>query len=568
MQVKVLDHTYLNDRYLARDQHQSSHHQSPLMKRVDLEKFTPIAFSGFGITMIRTLRKVILDEVPVFAVKSSMDLVNYEQTDKNGNSYLHESYSKYYQIQESFDTFQNDSKRQEYLDKSGFAKIVVADEENKRIYNGDEHTQVLTDRLGYLPIDCNLSYFLDAKRSPPVRVPLDQIWFFIGKTSAEQINGIGQIEPIEFKSSAGSRIYHLTVSNSVLAFYYDDLMWHNITSRVVPKYNARGEAETPSGLFPYDTLLLSLKPGQRVLAHCRLEEGCGRKYAKWMPGIIRYKFATARDLAGSGGGKPETNDEQRQYQVVNDPVFANEPETIILTVQSIGRLQVPMILDRTLTTIKVWLSNFRNGLLDLSRFYNVEKNQLKSFIAEPLTVRVKSYTYPELILQVDNCHGSYLPLIVDSFLRSLVAQAGKQRSETLSNLSERHRLALAQRDSLFERDQKPVALTPLSQEEMKIIRELEQWNRTRQREVDELIEKTPDPMVLRDKLLEYRLQTNFETPPPTTTTSSSPPLSPSKGEGVLPLLKQTVISQQIRHPLRTESYLTLKYPEVLLSQIS
>lgn len=616
VKVQILTQTYLNDRYLARKSHDeyldsvenpasamaTAQKNAPLLKHVDLESFTPVAFSGVGTTMVRTLRKVILDEVPVFAVKTSMDLANYEQADKSGNSYLHDSYSKYYRVQEKLDVFQNDSKHQEYQNKSGFAKVVVVNEEGKRVYNGDEHTQVLTDRWGFLPIDSNLSYHLDTTRTPPVRVPLDQIWFFVGqvKGNSGSLRSLDQIKAIEFTNtdSNSNRILHLTVSNSLLAFYYDfedtvngsaqsQPVWHNITSQVIPNYGADGTAMSGNGgLFPYNTLLLSLKPGQRVLAHCRVEEGMGRRYAKWMPGIIRYKFATARDLSpGAQFTNPETNDEQREYLVASgrDPllehVFAHEPETIILTLQSVGRLKVPAMLDRALANIRVWLSGFRNGLLDLSRFYNIQRDHLKSFIAEPLIVRVDNYSYPELILQVDNCHGSYLPLIVDSFLRSLVKDVStglatdSARKAALSRLEEvlehhrRYQIQEATLDSTFTRDDRDV-VPPLNDIEKEIVREVEQWNRNKQKEVNDLVnDHLVDRSIRQAKLLEYRLQHGKFEDEWLDKQGLPLPMPSEQMQQLLEMLEKTIISQRVRHPLRTESYLTLKYPDSLLKQI-
>jgi len=579
MDVELLPHSYLNDRYRSLG----------ITKEVDIHNFQPVAFTGYGISTVFSLKKVIDKSTPTFAPKSSMRLEDYEQLDSAGNTYLHDSYQNFYRRKNQLNYFLPDRKHQEYQQKSGYGKVVVANEKGERVYNGDEHTQLLTDRLGYLPIKSSSSYIVDKIRN--VRVPLDQLWIFFGHIEGDReiLDNIKQIIPIENTSTL---LRHVTISND-LKVVYSDLdekgapLWYNITSQCVPTYNELGVATNldDNMLFPYDTLFTSLKPGQRILVHCRLEESIGINNAKWMPSVMRYKFATERNLAISSQNQTsyETNVDQRNYLTrasdeLLSKVFLNEPETIILTLESVGKLDALTCLERALTVTKSWLYSFQNSILDLSRFYNTKRNLINSYIAENLDVKVDTYLFPELILQVNNCNGAYLPLIADSLLRSLVERVRKglanedspqlEHINRLYEILEHNRLLESQRgwraSEFYKEDQEQIkALKP---EEEAVVNQLKGYISSKESEVKKITRAGQSLEAIRRALQELKLfGPSFEDQ--YLASIESEPMT-NKVDRLANLVTNTKIASRVRHPLRPESYLTLKYPQELLDTVN
>lgn len=572
MAVRFLDYTYLNDRY----------HQLDIDQAVDVKTFLPVVFSDFGVATIFGLRKIILDHVPVFAPKSSMKLDDYEQVDQNGQSYLDDNYFQYYRRNIQADYFQSNPMKAEYFRKSGFAKIVVTNDKNpqtertKRFYNGDEHTQVLTDRFGYISINSQVSYIDDLTNRR--RVPLNQVWLFLGKITAESFENIRQVEPIINESHVSLPV---TIGNDLLVLYRDynseNLpMWFNLTPQIKVEYDPEtGIALDPNALFPYNTLLTTLKPSQKILAYSRLEESTGRQYAKWIPCFINYKFATARDFDSERGNQlAETNVEQRNYLVKNVPnslgskVFLNEPESIILTFQTFGKIAPYYCLERAFVMMKKWFYQFQNNLLDLSRFYNTKHNMIGGFVNQNLDMKIESYQYPEIVLQVNNCQGSYLPILTDNFLRTLIQSVENNLTDVNSPIFREltkfdefwsNRIISKQRQSQTQR-----------QDESEMANWFIQTQKQRTSAIKKLVESTPTRSEFRDKLREYRLQTPSFRQDYLATQMTNIPLEneTTSAARLQQLLTDTIITSRARHPLRPESYLTLKYPKELLETVT
>lgn len=580
--VDLLSQTYLNDKYNKLGINIDMTTNDPLL-------FQPVAISGYGISTVHSTMKIIAKSVPSFAPKSSMRLDDYEQLDAAGNSYLTANYLNYYRRTMDLDYFNKDEKRENFFQKSGFAKIVVANDKGERVYNGDEHTQVLTDRIGYLPIDSSFSYLIDEDRH--MRVALDQVWFFFGHIEGDPkiINDLQQITPIVNMTDS---LLHITISNSLNIVYCDfnetgAPVWYNLTRQYIPQYNEFGQAVTQPALFPYNTLFTSLKPGQQIMAYFRVEENVGANYAKWAPSVTRYKFATARDLGiQENPTEFESNVEQRNYIInTSDPlisrVFLNEPETIILTLESVGKLNTQSCLERAFIVAKRWLYEFRNSCLDLSRFYNIKSDQINGYIAETLNVKVDSYQYPELVLQVNNCNGAYLPLIVDSILRSFIARVNlgtsnrdsdvsKMLSE-LSNILEQYRLLENQRESkrrqsAFQKDDRN-KIQGLSTEASKIVDEIKSYNVRQSDIINEIMVSSNSFETIKRKLQSLKLfEKSFEDEY-IENHNISKHSEEEKRKELDQLLSDAKIASRVRHPLRPESYLTLKYPDRLLETV-
>ena len=422
MSVSLLESSYLNRRY----------NHFKIKKEIDWRYFQPVVFTGTGVALVNSLRKVLMDEVDCFTVKTSLKLEDYEQSDQKGNSYLDRHYSAHYSIdtrQNFFDTVTGletatSSDRSKYIKSSGYAKIIRVDDNNQIIYDGIEHTQILTDKLGYIPINSELDYIYDKKNNQ--RVPLDQLWIFIGKTVDKKNFDPKTIEPIV--NIDKHKMLNVTVSNSIIVCYYRDDKWHNITSDCVPNGYAESEVEVPdkgvtNKLFSCNTLITCLKPGQKIKAHMRLDRGTGRQYAKWLPVICRYKFATQDDLDNKAEEIMEDNFKQRQFLITKDPlinsVFINEPESIILTLESIYKLNVPNVLNRAFTVMQNWFFQFRNQLYDLFLTRCSEDKAGQRAFKHPM-LKIEKFEYPELVLQLRDCNHNFIGLLIDVLIRYLV----------------------------------------------------------------------------------------------------------------------------------------------------
>jgi hypothetical protein len=573
MDVKLLGHTYLNDKY----RHLGSGPEVTVEKKVDGLRFQPVTFSNTGVALVNSLRKVLMEEVDSYAIKSSLELDHYEQVDSKGNSYLDQKIPEYKSgltVQLEDNHFADYTEREKYRSESGFAKIVRIQSSKGKgaqiFYNGVEHTQILTEKMGYIPVNSDVDYVLDADNDSRV-VPLDQLWLFIGKCDASTLENVDVIEPVENRSN---ELMSVDVKEHLLVFYFENDKWHNITKFCKPPmgaYSELGEYQSPDPrqnvLFHCNTLITKLKPNQKIKAHMRLEYGHG---TKWMPVITYYKYATEQDLSPeSSPVNPgeSLNVQQRQYIVSTDAliqsVFINEPKTIILTLESIHKMNVPNALFRSLTAIQKWMFEFRNNLLNL--FLNSEDSQHQS----PL--KIDKFEYPLLVLQLSQCNHSFIGLLIDYLIRYLIELVRKDRwhkkSDTGEILQATKQFGSKRKGSLSKEEQdflesKKRHKSKIRTKQEKIVAKLNKETFNNKREICHLLWQEESSLTLLPYDENY-LEEVKRRPKTKIRTSTE-----EEQKTVLKrLLEDTILAYRKRHPLRQEAYLTIKFPMELLNQI-
>lgn len=404
MSVELLNFSYINQKYNKLIPSASNAISNKIKQKYNTETFLPIVFRDTGIAFANTFRRVLMEDVPCYAIKSSLDISIYEQEDSQGINYQNkQTYMKYQQINDNNDYFDKMIDRNAYLESSGFAKF--------EINETCEHNQILSERLGYIPINGNLFKIEHRNKM----IPLDQLWIFIGKCDKDQIVDLSEIKPIQ------SKIYKEVTVEDMVVLYCDDNKWYQITNLCIPPDGYDAYNINDKFLFPCKTTICHLQPKQRIKASMRLQLDYGRNYAKWLPVICKYKFATQKDLTvddkdqdcSQDYDSQNINDQHRQYIVTKNPdtqlIFPNDPEAIILTVESIHRLTVSNAVYRGFNALQNWIYKFRNNLLQT---FQIDSDQLPISIYE--------YNYPLIILRLENNNHTFVNLIVDQIIRYML----------------------------------------------------------------------------------------------------------------------------------------------------
>lgn len=573
LSVELLDHCYLNNKYRKLGGE----------KKCDVLNFQSLVLNNTGISLVNTLRKVIMDETDCYSVKNSLSLEHYEQCDSKGDSYFDSKYSDMYCLKSKNNFFESDSEYQQYRNNSGYAKIIRFDGD-KEVYNGTEHTQILTEKLGMIPINSSLDYVIDATRQNK-KVPIDQLWLFIGNfpKDQEKINNLNQITPIE-NTDHNLKNMNITVADHILVLYYDldeednRKYWFNITRHCKPKkYNKLNVYVTTKlnePLLSCNSLITFLKSGQKIKAHMRLERGTGRQYAKWLPIICYYKFATDDDIQNNDK-QTDVNVSQRLFITNQDDslinsVYINEPSSIILTLESIHKLNVPNVLYRAFMVIQHWLFEFRNNLMKLFLNSDVDGKIKLDLSENNKSISIDKYEYPNLVLKLRECNHNFIGLVIDYLIRYLVRVVD---SDHWDNESDRGKFY----DSIKNYSYKIKTNKPeFNETELKIkkshLNYEKSLNITYHQIIDQLDQKDDyfiNKKEIRDELTEFELKIpSFED---YMFQEYSSKLERSVNEKRVILkrwLEDTILAYRKQHPLRPEAYLTLKFPLELLNQIN
>ena len=109
-------------------------------------------------------------------------------------------------------------------------------------------------------------------------------------------------------------------------------------------------------LCPFDSLLLTLNPGESIHTVAQATLGTGRQHAIWQSSIVMYKFETKMDRTD----QLESIEDEQNY-LGRDK---KQPDGVILTIESIGKFSSVAILKRGISVLKKKLENFRYHLLN------------------------------------------------------------------------------------------------------------------------------------------------------------------------------------------------------------
>jgi hypothetical protein len=219
-----------------------------------------------------------------------------------------------------------------------FAPEQVKIKVNTTQYNDD----VLTDRIGYITI--NMDFVEKSKFNP------DKLQFAI---CDNDIN-----KPL--KNTDGKQsILKVTVHNHVKC-WYDDAG----TNKPVNITN----------ICPYDSLLLTVNSQEEVLIRMTPSTGLGKDHSRWQSSIVMYKFVTELDLkppqATNAIVEFETNTSQLQYKGAE----TKTPEAIILTIESIGKMDAPNIISRGFDVLNERLNHIEKGLYQDTDYLTIENS--------------------------------------------------------------------------------------------------------------------------------------------------------------------------------------------------
>lgn len=108
-------------------------------------------------------------------------------------------------------------------------------------------------------------------------------------------------------------------------------------------------------LVPYNMLILTLNPGEEVHCVMKATMGLGRQHPRWQSSITMYKFETEYDSKE----KLETNEDQMAY-IGHE---RKQPVGIILTVESIGKLNSNTIIQKGIEVFKQKLEILKQNLM-------------------------------------------------------------------------------------------------------------------------------------------------------------------------------------------------------------
>jgi DNA-directed RNA polymerase II subunit RPB3 len=169
--------------------------------------------------------------------------------------------------------------------------------------------------------------------------------------------------------------------------------------------------------LPYNSLLLTLNPGQEIHVVMKPSIGIGLTSPIWQSSITMYKFETPTDSTD----QLETNEEQMAY-------FGHEhkqPKSIILTIESIGKIQSNTIVVRGIQVLKQKLENFKQHL------QIHEKSELVSIEIDeniPNLVKIK-------IVNDDHTLGNILQYACLNKLKQLIKETigGNQNNQNNQN---------------------------------------------------------------------------------------------------------------------------------------
>lgn len=181
------------------------------------------------------------------------------------------------------------------------------------------HQQVLRDRIGFITININ-----DLKT-----YNIDDLVFAIGDPS-------DPAQPLKNKT------------NGIMMVYLHEYMYIQDPNKKV-KIDAKK-------LLPQNSLLLTLNPGEEFHALMKATSSTGVIHPRWQSAVVLYKFETAGDSKGSA--KLDTNEEQMTYLGYEN----KEPKGIIITVESVGKLNSNTIVQKGIEVLKVKLETIKQHL--------------------------------------------------------------------------------------------------------------------------------------------------------------------------------------------------------------
>ncbi len=172
-------------------------------------------------------------------------------------------------------------------------------------------------------------------------------------------------------------------------------------------------------LIPYDSLLLTLNPDKEFYAQMTATLGTKNQHARWQSSIAMYKFETPFD---------QTSELETSQQLMEYNGYENkEPTGIIITVESIGRLDSNVVVQRGIEVLKQKLNDFKQHLS------NYENSEIVSVEIDP---NIKNLVKLKIVNE-NHTLGTILESHCLMMLKSLIATtAQKYIKETDTTLAE------------------------------------------------------------------------------------------------------------------------------------
>ncbi len=123
-------------------------------------------------------------------------------------------------------------------------------------------------------------------------------------------------------------------------------------------------------ICPYNSLLLTLNPGESIHTLMQVQMGVGRQNPIWQSSITMFKYETERDKSDT----IETNEEQMNYIGREN---GKKPTSILLTIESVGKLPANVIVVRGILILKTKLETLKNDLIlgENTDMIIIEKNE-------------------------------------------------------------------------------------------------------------------------------------------------------------------------------------------------
>jgi DNA-directed RNA polymerase alpha subunit len=224
------------------------------------------------------------------------------------------------------------------------------------------HRQVIIERIGAITINCNKLLQSDPNS------PLDDIVFLISD----------QTDPLKPLKNETNQILKVNL--------------HQCMSIRNSKTNELYQIEK---YIPYNSLIVTLNPDEAIHAIMKATWGIKQQHPKWQSSICMYKYTTAIDQLAKDGQNPnrvETNEEQMAYLGREN----GSPESVILTIESVGKLDSNKVVIRGIQKLMDKLEVFKMRILSASSVSETsildEYNQFKK-----LLISEKDFTFEQIV---------------------------------------------------------------------------------------------------------------------------------------------------------------------------
>jgi DNA-directed RNA polymerase subunit L len=210
---------------------------------------------------------------------------------------------------------------------NGLRRICVSEIDNLAFDNkidiksntSQYHRDILIDRLGFITI--NMAY-----------------------VEKEKLNEDDLVFVLSDSATTDKPLQNMTAS-IIKVFVHDHL-----------KVFYKNHEHSIKDICPFNSILLTLNPQEEVWVVMTPSMGQGRQHPRWNSSIVMYKFGTKSDDLSSP--EIETNQQQMDYKGKE----TRKPETILLTIESVGKMASSTVFRRGIQSLKRKLFNCQEEL--------------------------------------------------------------------------------------------------------------------------------------------------------------------------------------------------------------